>query len=138
MHSSDEFNTKVEPKRFVEKVYHDKYINSVNTKRKNTMPCRCDDFGPAPEPVIPKKKIPHDLGDPTYDELEAMLCGLCSAIEKHGALRFVDQVDWKEAGVTQKKFYSWWKAHKEEDRKRRLKETALNKLTYEEKKALGL
>jgi hypothetical protein len=87
------------------------------------------------------------------EDFEAVLCGILTAADK-GILigrsdSLLDVVDWREAGVDRKLVDSWWKKHKREDELRRKKEaaerqraalaqSALAKLTAEEKAALGL
>lgn len=84
----------------------------------------------------------HDPDDsPTYlygriSNLTRMLCGLCQATE--------DRMEYWPADVAE-----WWKAHQEDDRKRRaaeearerekeLRAQALSKLSPEERRALRL
>lgn len=88
-----------------------------------------------------------------YDELgvvSATLCGVLTVLENTGSFDPVlDCVDWNEAGLTKRKAIAWWIKHKREDEARREKEraektamglqkNALNKLSDEELKALGL
>lgn len=92
--------------------------------------------------------------------LEATLCGVLTVLrdaehvkdlfgddDNVGAV--LDNVDWKEAGVTRKWAEDWWIKHQEEDIARRKKEAAerdaqaarrraLAKLTKEDRAALGL
>lgn len=83
--------------------------------------------------------------------LRASLCAVLSALERQGDLyeNVLSFIDWRESGVTEKEFRSWWKEHKREDaerrkrqreadRKERLRKSALSKLTDEEKKILGI
>jgi hypothetical protein len=55
-----------------------------------------------------------------------------------------DMIDYAEAGITKKELKKWWGEHRARDAKikaekvSQLKESALAKLTAEEKKALGL
>ncbi len=82
--------------------------------------------------------------------LEASLCAILTSLEKKNEIRtFLNDVDWKEAGVPASTLFSWWVNHKEQDAKRRAceeaerakkeaRQAALAKLTPEERKALGL
>lgn len=109
------------------------------------MPCR-DDWGPVSSGVTKR----HGM---TIEDFEAVLCGVFTAadqgilIGKSDAL--MDVVDWCEVGVARKTVESWWKKHQAEDAARRkkeaaerqraaLKQSALAKLTAEERAALGL
>ena len=88
---------------------------------------------------------------------EAGLCAILTVMEKNMTektmTQYIDSIDWKEAGISKESFLLWWKEHKAEDAKRRkaeakraskekkkekLRETALSKLTDEEKKILGI
>lgn len=96
------------------------------------MPCT-DGGGPIPYPCNHSAEIKHLKA--RNDELARLLCGLCNEIastyEFKGPLK------------------EWWDAHQEFDRKRKQKEAeeklkrrnrkaALDKLTKEERKLLGL
>lgn len=85
--------------------------------------------------------------------LEAAMCGILTVLENHAAVPPIDEVfafvDWKEAGVSRAELERWWYVHKAADAVRRareeaervkaeLKKSALDKLTDEEKQALGL
>ena len=57
----------------------------------------------------------------------------------------LDHINYTGAGITRKELERWWKQHKKLDAKHReaerlkkIRETALNKLTEEERKALGI
>jgi PAS domain-containing protein len=109
------------------------------------MPCR-DDWSDR----IPREETRHGM---TISDFEAALCGILTAAQQ-GILigrddALLDLVDWQEAGVTRKKVNAWWRQHQKEDEQRRareaaeqrkaqLKESALSKLTAEERAALGL
>lgn len=85
---------------------------------------------------------------------ESALCQALVALEHVDSLvetispkrgDFYDWVNFREAGITKNELIEWHKKHKELDRKHReedrlkkLKETALAKLTDEEKKVLGV
>lgn len=97
-------------------------------------------------------------GGPSYEEeleikykaIQAMLCGIVSALEENDALpRILRAVDWEEAGVSRAEFQTWWRQHKLNDRQRKEEEKrakqrkqvrarALQKLTWQEREALGL
>lgn len=111
------------------------------------MPCRTD---PYEEPYTPR--LYHGL---TAEELEATLCAVFTVLESIGEVsgnklqKVVMQINWLDAGVDSRKVHNWWKSHKEADNRRRayeeaerqkteLRNAALNKLTPEERKALGL
>lgn len=95
------------------------------------MPCRCDD-------------MPHDRRP------EQMLCAVLSVLDGEGTLADVlVRIDWEEAGIRRSELESWWDAHKEADRKRReteafnkrrdaLRQSAITKMTPDERRALGL
>jgi hypothetical protein len=89
-----------------------------------------------------------------YKELRLVQAGLCavlSYLDSH-QMAFpimLQSINWKEAGISEKEFVGWWEAHKvedrmrrereaAEDRKKKLRQSALDKLTPEEKKVLGL
>ena len=111
------------------------------------MPCRTDGWD---EPVKPRKETRHGMD---IADFEAVLCGILTAASE-GILvgrvdGLMDVVDWKEAGVSRKTVEAWWKRHQKEDADRRareaaeqrrtaLKQSALKKLTAEERAALGL
>lgn len=99
----------------------------------------CFDGGPTrPEPETP---------------YEAILCGVFTFLENQpldGTLEAVlENLDYKEMGVTEEEVRVWWEVHKAQDARRRERErkerereearqTALSKLTDAEKAALGL
>lgn len=100
----------------------------------------------------PKRKTQID----TVAEFKAVLCGILTAAkqkaERTGYAEveaLLDEVDWKEAGVKRVHVEKWWEAHQKEDEARRkreaekrekdrLRQSAIKKLTDEERKALGL
>lgn len=68
-------------------------------------------------------------------DLTAALCATMTFIEAQGLRSaFLSNTDWTEVGLPKKSFMAIWEAHKQEDMKRR----ALEKLTPEEREALGL
>jgi hypothetical protein len=87
--------------------------------------------------------------------VEASLCAVLRAIENAGVSIFTKPtssssilVDWAEAGVSRKQLSAWWEDHKREDAERierekkaaverRLRNSALSKLTVEERAVLG-
>lgn len=89
----------------------------------------------------------------SLSDFEAVLCGVFTAAES-GAVTggldgLLDVIDWKEAGVQRRMVKTWWRGHKAEDERRRVREaeerrkadlkaSALSKLTAEERAALGL
>lgn len=114
------------------------------------MPCR-DDYGPSVNDTV--------VDNSTYNDLQtasAGLCALLSQFESDDPITlnyYLSNIDWKEAGITEKQFKSWWLKHKMLDAQRRERErlerervatNALNrrsglaKLTAAERKALGL
>ncbi len=108
------------------------------------MPCRVE------EDWQPRKETRHGMA---IADFEAALCGVFTAVETGavagGLDSLLDAVDWKEAGVQRREVKTWWRGHKAEDERRRqreaaekrkaeLKTSALNKLTAEERTALGL
>jgi len=88
------------------------------------------------------------------DKLEASLCALLTAVEEKWRLNdFLDEVDFKESGLTRQWLTGWWTSHKEADRIRKVREEAarqeelrrqelrngaLAKLTDAERAELGL
>lgn len=80
----------------------------------------------------------------------ARLCAIFKVLQKNKLLtEILNQVDWKEAGVTKQSTLEWWARHQKEDLRRRQIEREeflrkqrrnkiLSKLTDEEKKELGL
>jgi hypothetical protein len=104
------------------------------------MPCRDPDWD------IPE--VTKSFGMDIHD-FEAVLCGMLTVLEKEERMFSLDDVDWSEVGVSRKMVETWWEGHKREDERRRKKEAAekrkaelraaaLNKLTNEEKEALGI
>ena len=78
--------------------------------------------------------------------LKAALCAAMKVIELHSS---VDVIDYKEGGFSKRRLLRWWENHKREDKERKereeleknrnkLKKSALEKLTPEERSALGL
>jgi len=100
----------------------------------------CTDGGvpyPPSEEEILARKVP------------AMLCAVWSSLTPHQQSNALAKIDWNEAGVTMKEFTRWWKLHSDEDKRRRareaeaqrrerLRDKALEKLTPEERRALGV
>jgi len=87
-----------------------------------------------------------------HNMLEAAMCGILTVFEKIGEdefYKFLDMVDWEEAGVKRRTLALWWKKHKKQDEERRARESAtkrkeelrkvaLGKLTSEELEVLGI
>lgn len=88
-----------------------------------------------------------------HDMLEAAMCGILTVLESSASGQSLDYllsyVDWKEAGIKRKTLETWWRKHKKQDEERRareaaalnkeqLKARAMEKLTVEERAALGL
>jgi hypothetical protein len=85
---------------------------------------------------------------------ESALCAALAALEHVDTLvetvspkkgDFYDWLNFKEAGITKAQLVKWHKNHKkldaqhrEQERLKKIKETALAKLTDEERNALGL
>jgi len=86
----------------------------------------------------------------TARDFEAVLCGILSAMITTDEVKYwLNEVDWKEVGVSRKRVEKWWKEHQKEDAERRkreealqaklaARESALAKLTPAERHALGL
>jgi len=92
-----------------------------------------------------------DDGGFYYNEnLEAMLCGMTTALAKQNMLdQVLDAIDWLDAGITRHDFNQWWDLHLQidaarlrreaEDRRREeFRLATLKKLSVEERTALGL
>ena len=90
-------------------------------------------------------------------KLEAALCSILSyydgpwkqEFKGKGVPNLLSKLDYEEAGISREWIEQWWVSHQEEDRKRKDKElkslakqkakiNALNKLTAEERKLLGI
>jgi hypothetical protein len=117
------------------------------------MPCR-DYYDDHPEQYF------RDVTEPALKKqvsfAESALCAALAAFEKmllnvqrdHDDAVYtnpLDYIDFGGAGISKKELDKWWKEHKkldaqhrEQERINRLKETALAKLTDEERNALGL
>lgn len=105
------------------------------------MPCSSD-YGPSIHTEYVEKE--HD------GKMAARLCAVLTTLEARGWLhQTLDNIDYKEAGITRKSLQNWWNEHKQRDVERRLREqeearrmrvkrNALAKLTDAEKKALGV
>ena len=92
----------------------------------------------------------------TWAEYQSVLCGILTAAKQKAERTgykevelLLDEVDWEEVGVKRAHVVNWWKAHQKEDENRRkreaerrekerLRQSAIEKLTDEERKALGL
>jgi len=114
------------------------------------MPCR-DFYDDHPQQYF------KDITEPALKKqisfAESALCATLATAEKlleklgtgdFGYRDIYEAIDYKESGITEKELREWHKNHKKldkmhrEDEQRKLKATALAKLTPEEKKALGL
>lgn len=107
------------------------------------MPCRgeSDDY-PRIDPEDLKK----------LRNIEAILCGILTLLEQNATARFnfvLNNLDYKEIGVSRQWLEKWWTIHKRHDAERRAREAAdaerkklrakgLKKLSPKERKALGL
>lgn len=81
---------------------------------------------------------------------KASLCAVLTALSLRGRLNVVlEDIDWKEAGLSKDDLFRWWEAHQVADQQRRLREKsdaerkqmqqeALAKLTDDERRILGL
>lgn len=48
--------------------------------------------------------------------VEALLCGIASALEGDGLLRWtLDRVDWGKVGLIEADFYAWYREHQRKD-----------------------
>lgn len=118
------------------------------------MPCRDDGW--------PENNSAYEVTRDRLNRREAMLCAVLRTIEAmptqgsspaENLMEFLDQVDWREAGVRKHQLVQWWEQHKEKDNARlaaeakkreraRLKAEAEAKakalLTPEERKILGI
>jgi hypothetical protein len=75
-----------------------------------------------------------DLKD-TIDKRNAMLCAIFSAASKipGGVDGMLDQLDYKECGITRNYMCMWWNEHQEADRIRKERELAESVRRAEEK-----
>ncbi len=85
-----------------------------------------------------------------HEILETGMCAVLTVLENSNQFEdMMATIDWDEAGISRWKLEKWWEDHKKKDAKRRaeaekaaraseLRKKALSKLSYEEKKALGL
>lgn len=113
------------------------------------MPCR--DGGPDINDV----RIPLDLDivarnkrqQEKIDNLTRMLCGLCGVldleVDKNGRIKFDSDYTNTQLSINMNNITGlakWWKEHQQFDKQRlaKAKQSALAKLTDEEKEALGL
>lgn len=121
------------------------------------MPCNCDHLHPtraekhrqeaATNLIYLKKRlgqrIPVALKDAscdiygTTDEWVEALCSTLSNLYDNDCEKFKEIV-WDGSKREARALAEWWEEHMEVDRQRRQKESALAKLTDEEKKLLGL
>lgn len=105
------------------------------------MPCN-DGYGPGHTVEYVERE--HD------GKMAARLCAVLSVLEHNKSLdHILNQVNWREAGVSKAGLERWWNDHKLMDQQRkarernererqRTKEAALKKLSPAERKALGL
>lgn len=100
--------------------------------------------------------MPCSDGGPSYEQTQeprrvaAVLCGILTHIEAKMKLDvFLAGLDWEEIGITQAWAEGWWAEHKAEDVRRRaweaeanrvaeIRAAALNRLTPDERRALGV
>lgn len=90
-----------------------------------------------------------------HNRTKAMLCAIMQTVASQNfeLKTFLNQVDWRAAGVKRKDLEAWWSEHKAADERRRAQEhkerrvkeekenarkKALAKLTAEDRKALGI
>jgi hypothetical protein len=105
------------------------------------MPCR-DYYDDHPDAYYRDVTLPGLKAQISF--AESALCAALRAMEKEFGNDFYNKIDYTFAGITKPQLKSWHKTHKELDAKHReaarldeLKKTALDKLTPEEKVALG-
>ena len=100
--------------------------------------------------------MPCSDGGPTHEQLqkarreaEVAKAGLCMMLSIYGIPTISHADAYKESGISRVELMRWWGQHQKEDERRRKREAeqkkkrelqklALNKLSPEEKKALGL
>lgn len=84
------------------------------------MPCRYDDFGKTEGSYVNDKEL-----DLLWD-YEAAFCAVMTALESEPTggwkNKVIDTIDWKESGLTKKRFNEIWKIHKAKDEKRKAQE----------------
>lgn len=91
------------------------------------MPC----FDPRDTPAYSRHERETASLNEDIKKLEAYLCVTLTFIEKNNQLTELENLtDWKEAGVTNHKLFTWWTDHKAQDATRKNKEKKqLHKLT---------
>ncbi len=107
------------------------------------MPCR-DYYDDHPEQYF------HDITLPGLKKqisfAESALCGALDALSRLSKnTTGLEHINYRECGITREELEIWRKKHKtldekhkKEERRKKLQMTALNKLTAEEREALGL
>ena len=84
--------------------------------------------------------------------LESCLCAVLTSIGKQQSnieRKLLKDIDWEEAGISEADLIRWWRDHqyadscrkeleKKKQRQNELKTSGINKLTAEEREALGL
>lgn len=85
---------------------------------------------PCYDNMPPEPPAPERFNGLLGDELEAVLCGVITTIGigSYGITikQFLDDIDWKEVGVSQKRVLQWWKDHQKADAESRVWLSELN------------
>lgn len=70
-------------------------------------------------------------------KVEAMLCAIVSSMDPDDLDEVLDDVNWREAGVTRAEFQVWWEQHQAEDASRRERESAAAEVEQTRRRALA-
>jgi hypothetical protein len=85
------------------------------------MPCVTHDPGPSPQEIQERNdaRITKGIACATLNFIAKMYEGNPNPLDS-----FLNNVDWKELGITKKEAVTWWKRHQKEDAARKAKEKA--------------
>jgi hypothetical protein len=65
---------------------------------------------------------PDDEAERKLHMMETVMCGLLSSMNDREQDKLLDKIDWKEVGVSKKRFLNWWIDHRKRDEARRKRE----------------
>jgi hypothetical protein len=132
--------------------YDDRDRQELEERRRREMPCNMhNDSSPEDWKRGGDLSIKHNADGlrKELEQVEAMLCMIMQCLLASKIVLPLYEEDFKEAGITQKFFDTWWQQHERKDRQRRegeqrrrelaeRKKAVLMKLTAEERELLGL